>query len=219
MSWSNFLRPEKILKAKYQKLPSVDQWVKLIDQSPGWAPGRKGRTTWPRAKEGGARVIFPGISSWWKAPSCSSLTQTTNRRNTQFKVGVCLQGHSIMTSFGGNYHLGQLKGTVKSQLELLPTSSSSTDQVITWLMTAVCIQFTWAFRREIQVSDLRLSLNFTFYTGKPLFSYRTQQPITWRYDALARYRKAYITWLQSNLFIYFHLFFKVGENISVLYRN
>lgn len=41
------------------------------------------------------------------------------------QVVVCLQGHNVVTSFSGNYHLGQLKGTMKSQLELFPTSSSN----------------------------------------------------------------------------------------------
>lgn len=75
------------------------------------------------------------------ALSCSSHMQTRNRKNTQLKVGVCLQGHSVMTSFDSNYHLAQLKGTLESQLELSPAFSSSTAQVITSLMTAVSVQF------------------------------------------------------------------------------
>lgn len=58
------------------------------------------------------------------------------------QVALCLQGHNVMTSFSGNYHLGQLKGTMKSQLERFPTSSSNAAQVITCLRTAVCVQFT-----------------------------------------------------------------------------
>lgn len=75
------------------------------------------------------------------APSCSSHMQTRNRKNTRLKVGVCLQGHSVMTSFDGNCHPAQLKGTLESQLELPPTFSSSAAQVITCLMTAVSVRF------------------------------------------------------------------------------
>lgn len=146
----------------------------------------------------------------------SSLMQLTHAEKKQkeytAQVVVCLQGHNVMTSFSGNYHLGQLKGTVKSQLERFSTSSSNAAQVITCLRTAVCVQFTWGcLEQKSQVSDLQLSLKFTFYTENPLFSYRTQQPIISRYDALPRYRKACITQLQSNLFIYFTFSWKWGK--------